>query len=215
LQELRIIPKNPEVWSMVVKHCAQSLQSLYVNLSWIEDYSPESHLETVQFPRLEHLAIYYWSQEIPIPWTIDAKTPILQTYKEGLLCHGYKGPLHKDTATVISLDFTGVIHFSFFPSVRQMEPHPFRVVDTIGELCEDLDACPNLELIVDEQLGNSEAVIQAKEMIAARNALTGRDIRFGPKLQYGAFSYPGILVEVGYLISSETQTLTPYCGAVA
>lgn len=187
-----------------MKHCCETLTSLSVNLSYIEWYTPARKRTAICFPRLHHLEICDSSSNVPVPWGIDAKTPNLQTYNERTTHLGYTGPIHKDTSTVVALRFLGVVDVSLFPSVRQMEPPPWYLLDTVARLHNDPTACPDLELIVDTELVKAEELVQAKGMIASRNTLTGRTIRFGPEMQHGVFAYPGIEFHVGSLNSSVT-----------
>lgn len=210
LQELKVTPIHPLMWTKIAKHCCETLTSFRVNLSYIEGHTPVQEPIIVCFPRLYHLEICYLGSMLPIPWSIHAKTPNLQTYNESITCVWSTGPIHKDTGTVVSLRFLQSINLSLFPSVRQMEPAPGYLLKIAKKLYQDPATCPDLELIVDTELFGDTQILEAKETIASRNALTGRTIRFGPKMQHGVFAYPGIAFHVGYLNLSVAWVLTSY-----
>jgi hypothetical protein len=210
LQELKVTPSHPWMWSKIIKHICQTLTSLCVDLSYTRQYSRAQKPGTVCFPQLYHLEIYDSSFELPIPWRIDARTPSLQTYKEDVVHRGHTGPIHKDTSTVIAFQFSGAMELSLFPSVRQMEPPPWYLVNIVAKLCDDPTACPELELIVDTEFVMDE---ELEQMTATRNARTGKTIRFEPRMQHDVFAYPGIKSHVGLLNSSMTRALTSYSSA--
>jgi hypothetical protein len=116
------------------------------------------------------------------------------------LRRGYRaavqGPVHRDTGATFALNVLGAMDTSLFPSVRQMEPAPWYLIGTGLGLCQDPT---NIELIVDTELSLEDGPEQAKETIQARNALTGRAIRVGPRMQQDVFTYPGIESDLGYL----------------
>jgi hypothetical protein len=196
-----------------VRLCCETLTSLSVDLSNIDQHSPPHRRENICFPQLYHLEICDLSSWTGLSWTIAAKTPNLKTYNEVTNHILHIGPIHKDTSTVVALRFSGSMDLSLFPSVCQVEPSHWCLWGTIARLYRNPTACPDLELIVKTDPINNNQPIQAKELIDARNALTGRTIRFGPKMQHGVFPYPGIKSHVGSLNYRATWVLTWYSSA--
>jgi hypothetical protein len=188
LQALSINVENPQVWSMIVENCRESLTSLSVTLHSVD--APISDRKVILLPHLKYLSIVDGSLEPPIPWVIDARTPALQVYSERSWTEDFVGPIHNDTKTVIYLIRDGDIDLSKFPQVRQMRFDAPDLANVMGRLMEAPEICPNLETIVVPRLGG-DLLMNANELIAARNRQTGGNIQFGKGRDNGVYSYRG------------------------